>query len=433
MGVADTYKVDDLINTGNSVDLTYAKTSLHDNISDIKYIVKNIMYDYIDELLDIAVIINLTDKEYKEYKYRPKLLSYKLYGTTDLSFTILILNGLVSDKDFDLQKVKVVHPKNMDMFYDILDAERKYLLNKNVGIVSEVGTPRQLNISSDNDDGELLKIIQVLQKEIENIKNTILETITSIITEDIDIIINNIVNTQFEEIRQSINNIINNKLTNVETRLKELETQLANIDTLINTIIDSKLNDKLEALANRVTALENKSIPSDLAARLDQMRQDIDNLNTNMDLIISDKVRLILDQLLKDFEVASSTTRDVVINIGQPITLGLQRDTEFSVPYKGTFVKAQMSTRTDSIKTSNIIAILQIYNREVGSWQEYDKFNLNVDKQTDIFVMNTPIDKTPIRINIESGDMANVSGLTFVLSIKEDIIPEVPTPPTPTI
>lgn len=421
MGTTKTYKMDDLIHVGNSVDLTYAKTSLQDSITDIRYIVKNVMYDYIDELLDKSVIITLSDQEYRDYKYKPKLLSYKLYKTTDLSFAILIMNNLTSDKEFDLKKVRVVHPKDTTLFYDILDSEKKYLLNKSTGMLSVPDNSGiTLTVKSNSGDEDLLRLIQELEKEMGNIKKTIIESIEGILSKDINEIIANIVNNQLDEIRNTINNIIDNKLADSDARLEAVEKEIANIDNIINTIIDAKLNDKLEALDRRVTALENKSLPDGIQDTIDRMQGEIDDLTSSMDLIISDKVISILEKILEDFEFASADTRDVVINIGQPISLGLQRDTEFTVPYKGEFIKCQMATRTDSIKTSNVIAILQIYNREKRVWEEFDKFNLHVDKQSDMFIMNsTPIDNAPIRINVEGGDMEEIKGLSFVLSIKE--------------
>ena len=60
---------------------------------------------YANELEENKHIVELTTKEYYKYRYNPKLLSYDIYGTTELWFFILMANELYSISEFDLRKV----------------------------------------------------------------------------------------------------------------------------------------------------------------------------------------------------------------------------------------------------------------------------------------------------------------------------------------
>lgn len=104
-----TYTLSDFIRVGRHAptisytDLSYRET--HDNIS---YVVKNVLNDYLPELKGMAKKILLSDKEYEKYKYKPKLLSYDIYGTTEYYIYILMVNDMCNIYEFDNKKLLLI-------------------------------------------------------------------------------------------------------------------------------------------------------------------------------------------------------------------------------------------------------------------------------------------------------------------------------------
>lgn len=123
-----TYTVQDFINQGKSIEMTYYNTSLlekytGDNI-EIEYSRDNIIYDYIEEMEFLSKDIVMTEEEFRKYRYNPQLLSYDVYGTTDLAFAILALNGTCNMKDFNNRKIKMLYKTDMfEVLSEIYNAE----------------------------------------------------------------------------------------------------------------------------------------------------------------------------------------------------------------------------------------------------------------------------------------------------------------------
>lgn len=75
----------------------------------IKFIVKNVLDDYLYELKKLSINIQLTNDELVKYNYKPKLLSADIYGLTDFFYIILLINGICSIKDFhDINPIKLI-------------------------------------------------------------------------------------------------------------------------------------------------------------------------------------------------------------------------------------------------------------------------------------------------------------------------------------
>ena len=73
----------------------------------------NALYDYLDVLIKNSVIVSLSDKEYYKYLYKPRLLSFDLYGDTEYFYIFLILNNITSDKEFDFRKLRVIKKNDL--------------------------------------------------------------------------------------------------------------------------------------------------------------------------------------------------------------------------------------------------------------------------------------------------------------------------------
>ena len=107
----DTHNVQEFILTkgrSNYETISYSDLSYIYNMNGIEYIVRNILDDYMDELLEISNEIKLDDWAVREYRYNPKKLSNRLYNTTQLWYMILKVNGLANVHEFTLENQKLL-------------------------------------------------------------------------------------------------------------------------------------------------------------------------------------------------------------------------------------------------------------------------------------------------------------------------------------
>ena len=82
---------------------------------------------YVNELEENKHIVELTTKEYYKYRYNPKLLSYDIYGTTELWFFILMANELYSISEFDLRKVVLFDTAIITKLNRMLEMDAEFL------------------------------------------------------------------------------------------------------------------------------------------------------------------------------------------------------------------------------------------------------------------------------------------------------------------
>ena len=128
---AKTYKVEDFIDMQENDSFTYATMALYmQSIVDktVVYSSDNVLYSYLDEIKAKAVDYTFTDAEYMKYKYRPTLLAYDIYGSTELYFVILAINNTCNIKDFNKRTIKMLHVSDMsDLLNAIVSAENNRL------------------------------------------------------------------------------------------------------------------------------------------------------------------------------------------------------------------------------------------------------------------------------------------------------------------
>ena len=63
-----------------------------------------------------------------KYSYNPGLLAYDIYGSSELEFVILKLNGIIDPKDFDFPTIKLIEVDTMsEVLSNIYNAEYKYI------------------------------------------------------------------------------------------------------------------------------------------------------------------------------------------------------------------------------------------------------------------------------------------------------------------
>lgn len=122
------HTLEEFIAAGDSSTIpTYDSWCFLDNYNNIKFTVKNVLDDYLVELKNLATNVYLTDADLSKYNYKPKLLSADVYGTTDLFYLILIMNGICNVKEFvNINPIKMI--KKDDLFSylsNIITCEKK--------------------------------------------------------------------------------------------------------------------------------------------------------------------------------------------------------------------------------------------------------------------------------------------------------------------
>lgn len=122
------HTLEEFINSGNSDKIpTYDTWCFVDNYNNIKFTVKNVLDDYLVELRNLATNVYFTPEDLTKYNYKPKLLSATLYGTTDLFYIILLMNGICNVKEFvNINPVKLIKKDDLFSFLsNIITGEKK--------------------------------------------------------------------------------------------------------------------------------------------------------------------------------------------------------------------------------------------------------------------------------------------------------------------
>lgn len=92
----------------------------------IKIPVNNIFRNkYRDYIKTLCVEIEMTESQIEKYAYRPKRFSQDLYGNMELWHILLWVNDMISIKEFNKTKIKILDPKNLSMLYKIISKEEE--------------------------------------------------------------------------------------------------------------------------------------------------------------------------------------------------------------------------------------------------------------------------------------------------------------------
>ena len=98
----------------------------------------SILDKYYDVLKDLAVTVKLSDDEFANYKYKPKLLCYDVYGNLDMCPLIFRLNNMTSVVDFTKQEIKMFKNDIFKTINEILILEEENINNNIIEVEKEI-------------------------------------------------------------------------------------------------------------------------------------------------------------------------------------------------------------------------------------------------------------------------------------------------------
>ena len=124
----ETHTLSEFIDIGNNNhEINYIDITFNENRDGLEFVVKVLLDDYVDDLLDMTVDVDVTSEEVQKYKYNPKMLSYDLYGSTAFFYVILRLNNLCNIHDFDIssKKLKLLPKTIMSKVVSLIYSDNK--------------------------------------------------------------------------------------------------------------------------------------------------------------------------------------------------------------------------------------------------------------------------------------------------------------------
>ena len=124
----ETHTLSEFIDIGNNNhEINYIDITFNENRDGLEFVVKVLLDDYVEDLLDMTVDVDVTSEEVQKYKYNPKMLSYDLYGSTSFFYVILRLNNLCNIHDFDIssKKLKLLPKTIMSKVVSLIYSDNK--------------------------------------------------------------------------------------------------------------------------------------------------------------------------------------------------------------------------------------------------------------------------------------------------------------------
>lgn len=122
--------ISDLIAYGKSLkishDALYFKASLIDGENNNIIINQFSLIDkYYDYIIKISKPYTFNDQEYMKFRFKPKTLSYEVYGTTELWSLLLRINNIISTAQFDVHSLIIPTAEIFDVLNEILILDKR--------------------------------------------------------------------------------------------------------------------------------------------------------------------------------------------------------------------------------------------------------------------------------------------------------------------
>lgn len=130
---SESYTMEQFISLGRKVSLTYDRYSFKELLSNgIEISILNVVNDYMREIKENSLLVKFSENEYRKYRFKPKILSYDVYGTQDLYYVILLANGIIDEKEFDFTELLMPTTDTMNTYMSaIYNAEYRYIKEYN--------------------------------------------------------------------------------------------------------------------------------------------------------------------------------------------------------------------------------------------------------------------------------------------------------------
>lgn len=122
----NTYTVESFIANQSDDEMNFTSFSTFQKTDSDYFLfpIKNLLHDYLNIIMSKTTIIEMTTEEYNKYEYRPHLLSYDIYGTTDFDFIILMINYMKSPKEFTRKEIRMLgYDEMIELLTSIYNAE----------------------------------------------------------------------------------------------------------------------------------------------------------------------------------------------------------------------------------------------------------------------------------------------------------------------
>lgn len=122
----NTTTIEEFIESGKGISITYPSLSFLDIMSNGTQVsVLNVINDYIKEIKNACITVELSKEEQNAYFYKPKLLCYDVYGNPELYFIILLLNDMADVKEFTKPNILMLKKSYMSIILSqIYNAEK---------------------------------------------------------------------------------------------------------------------------------------------------------------------------------------------------------------------------------------------------------------------------------------------------------------------
>lgn len=128
-----TYTLDDFVNAKPSSEISYDSLSIYELIDQTYMISHNILDDYKPEIMSAVKSVKLSNDEFNKYYQSPQLLAFDIYGSCELDYMILFVNGMYDMKQFKKQTINLLSATVLtEVLSEIYKANQKTLTaNKN--------------------------------------------------------------------------------------------------------------------------------------------------------------------------------------------------------------------------------------------------------------------------------------------------------------
>lgn len=85
---------------------------------------ESILTDYRYFLDKHISVFTMTDAQYLTYRFKPKSLSYDLYGTIEYASLLLVINHIVSVSEFDFKTLNIFDDQVKTFLNEVLNKEK---------------------------------------------------------------------------------------------------------------------------------------------------------------------------------------------------------------------------------------------------------------------------------------------------------------------